>query len=465
MLEVTQDLFDNPTQSLPPRSYLYHLPMRGCGTGLQEPLLDYMQRLAREHVLEPMDLMRELVVPRTSIRAKLYEHIFAQSHSKTINGYCKYASDVCEVLTELTKIPNLADGTFLAWRPLFNKMGSGLLHSSRRWCPECFSADAEDGREPHYRLVWASECVTHCGIHKLALQSTCAKCGIEQAHINPAIVFAHCMQCGCPLSRRRKDGVSIGPREMFMYRAVSGMVAVGSSAADFVDRANVSRRMREVADVAADGTMQQLGRLINFVPSTLRGWENGINGPRLDTFLEFCYRIGTFPVPFLRDGYRMPIYLRTWEKHRTRELRVMTVETRRALEAEVHTIIQSHAAWVDAKALVKKYQTSVGQFKYALPEAYQLLMEHRKRTQAILTTASRENLATGARDVVRRLFKHSTRVTRGHLGRALADVGLCIRCPYTRAAAFEELELLRSQEAGALIARSRQLSLDPPDQT
>jgi len=458
MSDFNFDLFEDES-ILPQRSKLYHLLMEGRGTGQQESLLDYVHRLALAHRLRVMDLLSTLVIPETSIHVGDYRLRFSKKHSRTINGYGKYARELSEALSTLTGVSALEVGTFIPWQTLFDPQAGGLLYPKRRWCPTCIDDADRDGRPIIIPLLWSVRCVSHCHVHLSALVDCCASCGAQPKYISETMAIGRCEKCGHSLGLRAgllEANEPISLRERFAVEAISEMIALGGAAVDFGRPELLASILKEVAKATSDGSVFTLAKKLRVGPHTLAGWVNLDSRPRLDAFIEVCYRIGHSPIDLLSGkALGQGLVLRPGAPPEPRRLHRLSMLQVAAIEAEISQVIQSETAFMDANSLAIKHNTSVGFLKYRLPQAYAKLTAHRKRTQAKLHEASLAERSAKARKVVRELFSHGTHVPISRLKVALKQAKLNYTCPHVQTAAKSELSLLRQNQMDFIREASR----------
>lgn len=450
MSDLTYDLFADADDApaLPPRSTLYHCPVLDEGTPHQESLLNYVHRLARAHQVRVMDLLVHLVLPRTTVTVTYGRFKFSTEYARTANGYGKYATEVSTALQQLTGKADLRATTFLHWAALFDGKGSGLLHPTRTWCPDCL-AEAEERQQPlNFPLLWACSSVTHCRTHLCALQSTCLKCGAKQKPICDSAHYGRCNACGSSLAWRSSlfQAGRLPIRQEFVIKGVGDMIALGSAAGKFAAEGLLGRGIQRVADTTHDGSVFLLAKALKITPSTLIGWANGRIQPRLDSFIELCYRLGIPPLQLLGESaVSAQPRLRPGSLPLKRPTFKLTPERLREVAAEIHQNVHSDEIPMTLVDLAAKHGTSVGHLKYQLPDECRALMDRYRLIRSMVGEMRRADQDQRARDIARQLFDDGMNLPRLRLQRALAASGLTLKAPRTRAAAFGEIERLREE--------------------
>jgi TniQ len=462
MSDATYDLFADEADApaVPPRSTLYHCPVIDEGTWMQESLLNYLHRLAREHQIRVMDLLVQVVLPRTNVSIHYGRFRFATESARTVNGYGKYASQVSTALMDLTCVTNLQSSTFLPWSGLFDGKGAGLLHPTRTWCPDCL-AEAELAGEPHnFPLLWSCSSVTHCPIHMCELQSLCVKCNAPQQPVCDSAFYGRCLSCGMSLGWKSGLFTShrLSNRQHFITKGLGAMIAMGPRALELASTERFSAGIRRIAEITHNGSCRRLAKSLKITPKVMVDWVRLSKRPRMDTFLEVCYRLGIDPVDLLQ-GY-LPSSeprIRPGSLPLSRPSHKLPPERLRAVETEIHRIVFNDGHPTPLADLARTFGTSPGHLRYQLPDACECLLTYNATVGQRISQAKREERMRRAKLIVQDLFAQQTHLPRRRVATALAAQGLNIRCPDTRRAAYDEIHRLNEELLAQLEEqRSRQ---------
>lgn len=435
-------LFD-ADEIIPERSALYRLPIIGVGTSGQEGLLSYLQKLAHAHCVSAGDLLNHVAKPDVNMHPITMGSGFEKRYSKTVNGYSKYAKEICTSLSVATRRENLEFGTFLRWKNLFDGKGSGLLHDRQRWCPSCLG----EGRERNdavvsYMLIWAVESITHCPIHLSPLKSNCPACDAVQPFIHTNLAYGRCATCGCLLGHR--DGLfDVAPicrKQLFFLKAVSQMIAYQGDTRTIAAPDIFSEQVRAVASARCDGSIAELERQVGFRKSSMSKWILLRSRPQFDQFLELCFRMDILPIELL-DGSWANDNHRTFKADAVRRKRTpvkLTAAQEVGLLNEIEALIHDDSRYVHAKDVCAKHGITTAYFMYWYPLHYERFMFHRREVRARQWNERTERVQRSAREVVRQMHASHVRLTRHSIQVALAREGLCVKDPIIRRAAFDE---------------------------
>jgi DNA-binding phage protein len=451
MSERCLDLFE--TDALPPqaRSKLYCLPLLDDGGGAQESLLNYVHRLAREHQLRVMDLLVKVVLPETSVTVHHGRFRFARSDSRTVNGYGKYAEELTSALKRLTLNDQLDRATFLPWRNLFDGKGAGLLHTTRKWCPDCVAEASESARPITSLLLWSCASVTHCHVHLCPLQDACAKCGASQFPLAESTAYGRCQACGATLGWRSGLLTTSRPdeRQRFVLRSVLQMLEQEPQVSrSLADSQTLSHALRGVVDAHQFTSMQKLAKDLHLGHKVLHDWANMTRRPRFDTLLEVCYRLGTTPVELLSgESSQLTPALKPGSLPLKRPTHKLSAQQLKVIESEIEALTQHQNQYVNLAHFAAAHDTSVGHLMYRIPDACKRLLEHRTKVRELLAQQKLQRHLAIARSVARELCAARTQFPRRRLAEALHAAGTSIRNPVVRYAAYDEIERIRGEQA------------------
>lgn len=452
MSEQYGDLFDDEgaDAGIPPRSYLYNLPLAGGEIeGDHESLLSYLHRLAQRHQVRIKDLLVRVVLPETCIRGVPCSYRFTSEYARTINGYGKYATEFHAALSGLTKVLSLERSNFLTWRLLFDGKGAGLLHPSRRWCPCCIADGTGYSSDGHaHPLLWACAVVTHCPVHGCPLADACMKCSAPQAQISDTFSSGHCGACGSSLGWRAGllEGTQLSERQVFVTKAVRQMIAANTRAAEIAKPENFAAGIRNVAKQTHHGVVRNLARSIHLDHKVLSKWVWMEMRPRFDSFIELCYRLGAMPLDLLVSTTQaLEPQLRPGSQPMRRSFHKLTDVQLQQAKAAIAQIVEGQTQFKSAKQFAADFGTSVGHLQYRLPLEYRALVEHRRRLQAAESQRRAADKVETARAVARELAQDGKQVPMRKLEIALREKGCSMLCPRVRDAAKAELKRLRSE--------------------
>ncbi len=297
---------------LPPRSRLYHLAPIGIGTSEVESLTGYLVRLAAAHCVSPFVLARREIAPTfgTERRAEIEMQLggLMGCVARRLNGPEPEAGRWAEALTILTGRTDLHQLTMRPWAGVIGR--PALLRATLAWCPACYSAWREEGREVYQPLLWSLQVVTVCARHRQPLQDRCPSptCGRPQPIIAPAIRPGHCTACGHWLGEQEAGLPLSSPA--ISEQAMAWRLWVTEAVAEMLKATSLPRgpfprgRLKEIIEeciehLGGDGPLRGFAHLSW---DTIEVWRRGASIPTLESLLRFCYYLGTTPRHLLTKG-------------------------------------------------------------------------------------------------------------------------------------------------------------------
>lgn len=453
MVDSNLSLWEDDDVSIPPRSRLFNLELAGTDGRNREALLGYSHRLANEHVVPVLQLLKREVLSRTDMKAARFTTSFSKEYSKTINGFGKYADHMSSALGALTMIGNLRDGTFLAWRGLFDGKGTGVLHPKRRWCANCLSEAADEGRPIVHCLIWSAYLVAHCPIHMTPLRDRCSACASEQLFISDAVALGRCSRCGAFLGMR--EGLWDCPppteRERFMSDAVAEMISLGASASNLASPYVLIPRLKSFAVAAVNGGVRKLEREIGFRIGSICKWTEDGHRPQFDQFLEMCFRFGVSPVRLLDGTWASSGRQPTLRKEAVpirRHHKILTPEELEHLRADIDRLLKSDTEFEDAIVVAQRHGITFSSFKNRYGDLYEKVAAHRLRVRSILHAKRFAQQEAAAVEVIRHLHASRVRMIRPNVEAAMRSRGMTLKDPRLRAIAFAERARLEAEGYG-----------------
>lgn len=210
MLDEFDDSVSDADNVIPERTRLYNLQPEKTLEGLNEGLISYLVRLAREHCVRPRDLIRLVLADgKPEISCLCYNSFYAE-YANTVNGLGKYAALFASRLNELTGRNDLDELTMLSWRDLIPEQSENFIARHRRWCPACLAAGGNDAFAP---MVWSLEQYRCCTVHAVDMVECCPHCQRQQSFIPSMPALSLCDYCGKSLAsictKKSKVDVSV----------------------------------------------------------------------------------------------------------------------------------------------------------------------------------------------------------------------------------------------------------------
>lgn len=425
--------FEMPSQITPPRSELVSLHPIGIGSAMCEALISYLTRLAGAHVVRPNVLVKNVILPLTDIRLKTATHNFNFNYSRTINSYTSYASKISASIETLTLQQNLQLLTFLPWGNLLDPKGSRLLRDHVAVCRRCLDELRDSDSGIYYPLLWYLRSVAICSKHQSRLIETCSECGHSQNFVSHHAMLGHCTRCGAWLGAREqtRQTSSASPpitiRERFMAAALEQMVENNRTAHQFATHECLIERIAKYSKAVTDGNMKAFEIRLGFQKSVVVNWRDKQSRPRIDMFLELCFRLGQLPIQFLTADIpddlegRIDKFKKGWSSKR----RKFTQEDRDKVLRQLTAVIEGPDAPTQL-AVAEKLQVKRRFLNHHFPDLFRAISEKHKRAVAARTAEKRAAKINKAKAVTQKMFDDRQSISKRKVDKALHAEGLTL---------------------------------------
>lgn len=436
------ELWDLTIPEMPPRSRLFRLEPMGLGTAMQESLLGYVVRLAREHCVRPLQLIKSEIIPLTEIRYLKSSSSFNAKYTKTINAHMKYAREFTRALGLLTLRDDLEGLSFLPWAAVLDSKGTKVLHPHPKWCPACFEEWRFQKLEPYSPLIWASAMTSLCAIHRCKLVDTCPWCGKHQPFIPRHQYLDHCSYCGSTLvgpvghieAMMQSEGVR-SAYERYATGAITEMILMAEEAKVYATYENLREQMIQTVRLVTGGNVTEFERKLGFTDTVIQQWISKNTRPQLELLMRLCYRLGTSPVALLKDGPTPDLvsFNKSFATHRARTRKVLTARLRLDIEKELASILENTKEHPTFKEVCKRVGYTNNFLRYWFPEQCLAISNKHKARQRERTATKRREAEAITERIVLGMLKNGTALSHRVISAELIKHGLSILNPDLRA--------------------------------
>ena len=313
----------NPKDTLPKRSYLYHLKPIGVGSMQVESLTGYIARLAEAHSVTTGALLMSELLPRVvadpCVAARGLRKLQGSSFiydAHILNGLGDSPRQLVRVLEALTGQDFLHTLTMLNWSQVI--CNHELLRRSRAWCVHCYDTWRNTNQPIYEPLLWNICAATICLIHERELERCCPHCKRESPLLTAKARPGYCYRCrgwlGIPVQGGWAECADAA--ELRIANAVGELMASGRVIQDTVSGAYFKENLMCCIANLADGNQSAFSRATGESLASLTYWLSPSTTFRLRPFLRMCSKLGISPVRILTE--RIPAGDHVWE--RTRDL-------------------------------------------------------------------------------------------------------------------------------------------------
>ncbi len=273
---------------LSPRSRLFQPQVMGAGTKHVEGLISYIVRIAGEHSVSPMRMLKKIYAAENPDIARVMYPSFFNQYSSTVNGLGKYAKLFVGDTESLTGASDLRHTTLLPLSELLPSTGCGLLEGHPKWCPECISEMLLVHGQSYRPLIWSLKLYRACTTHKMPLVDICPHCNRVQPFIMRFPNLSKCAYCYHRLNlRAEEDLIEYTEFDYWVFSAIEDLM---SSLPDIDKRASKDIVMRYIKEAINqyEVSITSFCKQIGLNSWALKGWFNKGEKPSLPQLLSVC---------------------------------------------------------------------------------------------------------------------------------------------------------------------------------
>lgn len=283
--------------NIPERSEFYHLEPIGIGTPYVESLSSYTARLANEHCITSLTLMRRCSLIEPALKPFIKSFRFYQ---KFVLGTGELALKLYKVLGLLTMRHELPWTTMVPWMNVISQRS--LIRGTRAWCPFCYKIWLKNNKIVYDPLLWTLKSVTVCPVHNVPLASFCPTCKSSVLHLASRSRPGFCTQCEGWLGTFQNTSISALPTtlseearwQLWKAEAVGELLAKARDV-NLPTRHQVAKSLKHCIDTYADGKAARFAAQIRVPASYFPRWLDSSRLPTLEYVLQVAYK-GSIPL-------------------------------------------------------------------------------------------------------------------------------------------------------------------------
>jgi transcriptional regulator with XRE-family HTH domain/Skp family chaperone for outer membrane proteins len=276
--------------NIPERSRLYNLEPIGIGTTEVESFSGYISRLAQEHSVSPLVLIRNSVTQSEQLPQVLAQNSLPATAAANLNGFNETAEKLVDIFCKATFRKDIQSTTLLVWK---NKISHhGLLRKNLAWCPSCFQEQLETTGMIYEKLIWTFEVVGICSIHQTNLCEVCPYCQRKLKVLSGKSRPGFCSKCLRWLGLKNISGDSeTNSKELWITLNVGKFLLVSSQITN-----SFSNNLNRLAQQVADGNINDFAYLTGVWHLSIRRLLKGEVLPTLEMLIDICYPLNFSPV-------------------------------------------------------------------------------------------------------------------------------------------------------------------------
>lgn len=346
---------------IPERSRLYNLEPVGIGTTEVESFTGYISRLAQEHLVSPIILIKNSVIRLDQLPQVLSQNSLPATTVANLNGFGETCEKLVEIFRRATFREDLQHTTLLAWK---NRISyHGLLRKNLAWCPSCFQEQLETTGIVYEKLIWVFEAVKICSIHQTDLHEVCSYCQSRLKVLSGKSRPGFCSKCLRWLGLKSiSKAESADSKDLWITRNVIAFLMMDVQNID-----SFSNNLRKLIQKTSNGNINDFAYLINVWHLSVRRILKGEVLPTIKMLIDICYPLD-FSLINLLDENSKP----------DETAGNLLIETKRYTKEEVGLKLPEFLAEVpppSANEVARRIGWQTTRFQRNFPDTYKQIVE------------------------------------------------------------------------------------------
>lgn len=187
------EIWDLKMPEISSRAAFYNLAPIGIGTAEVESLAGYISRLAQEHYLSPVVLLKNSVSDLSELPKSLLQNSISSVFAGSLNGFGSNTKSIVNILEKATFRDDIYQTSLLAFKDKLSNQK--LLKKHLAWCPACYEEQKEQGKIVYDKLLWSIGKVKACHVHKIPLAESCPHCCKKLKVLSGKSRPGYCSKC------------------------------------------------------------------------------------------------------------------------------------------------------------------------------------------------------------------------------------------------------------------------------
>jgi len=265
-------------------------------------------------------------------------------------------------------------------------------------------------------------------------------------------MLGYCTDCGGWLGSSqyksdRKPELLISRRDEYMTAAIEQMVSQTPVAHAIATHDRFTERVELYCQALTGGNLKAFEARLGFKKHVISNWRSKGCRPRIDLFLELCYRLKTTPVGFLTEeilhgwAETVPTHAREPVQSKRGDSDPGTLKSiRSGLESILNgSDAPTQLAAAEMLGVKRRY------LNYRFPELAKAISEKHKAHRAQIVAKKRGDRISKAKKVVAIMMEKRQPISRRQIGRALEPEGLSLVDPDVRQAVKAAIKAIQQE--------------------
>jgi predicted DNA-binding protein YlxM (UPF0122 family) len=268
---------------LPERSKFYNLEPIGIGTTETESFSGYISRLAQEHLVTPVILIKNSVDQLDQLPQVFTQDTLSAIIAANLNGFSDTSEKLVGIFQKATFREDIQFTTLSAWK---GKISShGLLKKHLAWCPICFQEQLITNEIVYEKLIWAFEAVKICLLHRTELSEVCPHCQSKLKVLSGKSRPGFCSKCLRWLGLKTiSKTIMEDSKEFWIAQNVGKFLLINSQVKN-----SFSINLNNLIQQTTDGNINDFAYLTRVWHLAIRRLLKGGILPTLEMLIDICF--------------------------------------------------------------------------------------------------------------------------------------------------------------------------------
>jgi transcriptional regulator with XRE-family HTH domain/predicted DNA-binding protein YlxM (UPF0122 family) len=268
---------------LPERSKFYNLEPIGAGTTEAESFSGYISRLAQEHLVTPVILIKNSVNQLEQLPQVLSQNSIPATFAANLNGFGETSEKSVELFRKATFREDIQATTLSAWK---GKISShGLLKKHLAWCSICFQEQLITNELVYEKLIWTFETIKVCLLHRTELSEVCPYCQSKLKVLSGKSRPGFCSKCLRWLGLKTiSKTIREESKEFWIAKNAGKFLLINSQVKN-----SFSINLHNLIQQTTNGNINDFAHLTGVWHLAIRRLLKGEILPTLEMLIDICY--------------------------------------------------------------------------------------------------------------------------------------------------------------------------------
>lgn len=274
---------EEKTSPFPQRSKFYNLEPVGIRTTEVESFSGYISRLAQEHSVTPVILIKNGVNQLNELPQTFIQNSIPATIAANLNGFGETSEKLIEVFQRATFRDDINTTTLSAWK---GKISShGLLRKHLAWCSICFHEQLIKSKIVYEKLIWAVDVNNFCYIHRAELSKVCPYCKSKMNVLSGRSRPGFCSKCLRWLgSETIPKNIAEDSKEFWITQNIGKLLQTNSQI-----KYSFSNNLNDQIQRTTDGNINDFAHSTGVWHLAIRRLLKGEVLPTLEMLIDICY--------------------------------------------------------------------------------------------------------------------------------------------------------------------------------